>query len=176
MNCFAFSLVLLSAMYWYYAFIFLFESHYIMEIMWCFSFMYFNTAKALISEFACGVSHRFPSCKFSSCSRYCVRGYQPNARYPFANCNKCVRKDDGGCGERPSSPTHSPPCIAFSYHSKYLIYQADCRSSSRTRLRFLFFVPWYTASISDKAVWVRTPACAYPYSWSLQHREISPRQ
>ena len=120
----------------------LFESHYIMGIMWCSFFLCnFNTAKALIFEFVCGVSHLFPLYIFSSCSRYCVRECRQGVQCPFANCNTCARKDDGGYGGRPSSPTHSPPYIVFSYHSKHSIYQADCRSSSRTRLHFLFFAP-----------------------------------
>ena len=123
-----------------------------------------STAKVPIFEFVCGVSHPFPSYKFSLYSRYCVREYQPNAQCPFAGCNKCARKDDGGCGERLSSPTRSPPYIAFSYHSKYSICPADCRFLSRIRHRFLFFAPWRTASISDKAASAGTPACACPCS------------
>ena len=99
----------------------------------------FNTARVRAFEFVCGVSRLFPSYKFSLYSRCYDRGCQPSARCLFASCNKCVRKGDEGCGERLSFPIHSPPYIAFSYHSKYSIYQADCRSSSRTRLRFLFF-------------------------------------
>ena len=105
-----------------------------------FFFDRFNIAKVLISEFVFCVFHPFPLYKFSLCLRYYVREYQQGGQYPFAGYNKCARKDDGGCGGRPSSPTHSPPYIVFSYHSKYSIYQADCRSSSRTRHRFLFFV------------------------------------
>jgi hypothetical protein len=104
-------------------------------------FAHFNTAKALIFESVCGVSRLFPLCKFSWYLRCCAQECQPIARCLFANYNKCAQKDDGGYAERLSFPTRSPPYIAFSYHSKYLIYQADCRSLLRTRLRFLFFAP-----------------------------------
>ena len=106
-----------------------------------FFFAHLNTARALIFEFVCGVSHLFPSYIFLLYLRYCDQEYPQGVRCPFASYNKCARKDDGGCGERLSFPTRSPPYTVFSYHSIYSIYQADCRSSSRTRLRFLFFAP-----------------------------------
>ena len=139
-----------------YNFYLLHNENYVVD----FFFARFNTAKALIFVFVYGGFLPFPSCIFSSCSRYCDRGCQPSARYPFASYNKCARKGDGGYAETPSFPTHSPPYITFSYHSKYSIYQADCHSSSRTRCRFLFFALCYTVSRSDKVASAKIPACA----------------
>ncbi len=67
----------------------------------------------LIFEFVCDISHRFPLYQFSLYSHCYDRKYQQSARCPFANCNKCARKDDGGCGETLSFPTPPHRSIVF---------------------------------------------------------------
>ena len=103
-----------------------------------------STAKVRVFESAFCESHRSPSYKFSSYSRYCAQEYRQGVRCPFASCNKCVQKGGGGYEEKPSFPTRPPLYIVFSYHSKYSIYQADCRFLLQIRHRFLFFVLLYT--------------------------------
>ena len=102
--------------------------NHIIGIKW-YSPTSFNFAAIRVFVSVCGGFRRSPWCRSLLCSHCCVRVYPQAEQCPFAGSNTCVRRGDGDCAERPSSPTHLPHGRVFSYHSKYSTGQAGSRFS-----------------------------------------------